>query len=191
MQMPIPALCGSVILPLFLGCASSSYQEWIPQETLSKVESGLTFGQLKESPEAQEGKTILVGGEVLMAKRMPDKTRLMILQLPLDTYYEPVPDRLESQGRFIAEEFDFLDPAIVSEGTRITIAGTVSGSRTEPLDEMDYTYPTITIEHLKIWPHPSDSRYRYYPYPYPPYWYGPYYWHPYYFGPYGRPYYFW
>jgi len=120
---------------------------------------------------------------------MKDHTRLMILQLPLKDSHEPVMDRMQSQGRFMAQELDFLDPAIVPEGTRITIVGSVSGSQTEPLDEMDYTYPTITIEHLKIWPKAVNYPYGYYPYRYRPYWYGPYYWNPYYFGPYGRPYY--
>ena len=176
-------------IPLLLGCASSYHDDWVPQDTLSKVDPSLTFEQIKESPESYKGTTLFLGGEVLMAKRMKDHTRLMILQLPLEDSYEPVMDRMQSQGRFLAREQDFLDPAIVPEGTRITIVGSVSGSHTEPLDEMDYTYPTITIEHLKIWPTAVNYPYGYYPYRYQPYWYGPYYWNPYYFGPYGRPYY--
>ncbi len=177
-------------LPLLLGCASSYQDEWFPPDTLSKIDQSLTFEHIKESPDSYTGTTVLVGGEVLRAKRMKDHTRLMILQLPLDDSREPVTDRMKSQGRFIAQKYDFLDPAIVPQGTRITIVGTVSGSQTEPLDEMEYTYPTITIEHLKIWPKPVTYPYGFYPYRYPPYWYGPFYWDPFYFGPYGR-YYYW
>jgi outer membrane lipoprotein len=175
--------------PFLIGCATTYHEDWVPQETLAKVDSTLTFEQIKESPESHKGTTLLVGGEVLFAKRMKDHTRLVILQLPLDTDFEPVRDRMKSQGRFVALEHDFLDPAIVPEGTRLTIAGSVSGSLTEPLDEMEYTYPTITIDHLKIWPKVLGSPYGYYSYRYRPYWYGPYMWDPYYFGPYGRPYY--
>ncbi len=178
-----------VYFGLLSGCASSYHDDWVPQDTLSKVDPALNFEQIKESPESYNGTTLFLGGEVLMAKRMKDHTQLMILQLPLEDSHEPVMDRMQSQGRFMAQELDFLDPAIVPEGTRITIVGSVSGSQTEPLDEMDYTYPTITIEHLKIWPKAVNYPYGYYPYRYRPYWYGPYYWNPYYFGPYGRPYY--
>lgn len=190
MRTPFSALLAGMILPLIVGCASTGYREWVPPETLAKVDQGLTFKQLKESPDAQKGKMLFLGGEVLTAKRLQDHTRLVILQLPLDDYDEPVLDRQQSQGRFIAQEYDFLDPAVVAPGTRLTIVGSVTGSQTKPLDEMDYTYPTITIEHLKIWP--KASGYRHYPYWYPPYWYGTYYWPPYYyFGPFGNPWYYW
>lgn len=185
------AFCLYFALSLF-GCASTYHEEWLPKNTLSKVDSALTFKQIKESPESHTGKVLLLGGEVLTAKRMKDHTRLMILQLPLDDSHEPVIDRMQSEGRFLAQEHDFLDPAVVPAGTRITVVGSVSGSHTEKLDEMDYTYPIVKIEQLKIWPNASEYRYGYYPYPYAPYgWYGPYYWHPYYFGPYGRSYYYW
>ena len=178
-------------LPLLFGCATGYHEDWLPQETLAKVNPALTFEQIKESPESNKGTTLVLGGEVLLAKRMKDHTRLTILQLPLDDDYEPVTERTKSQGRFVALEQDFLDPAIFPTGTRVTIAGSVSGSLTEPLDEMEYTYPTITIEHLKVWPKVQGYPYEPYSYRYPPYWYGPYLWNPYYFGPYGWPYYYW
>jgi len=174
-------------LILLSGCASDYRDEWVPQDMLSKIDSSLTFEHIKESPESYNGTTLFLGGEVLRAKRMKDHTQLMILQLPLKASHEPVLDRMLSKGRFMAQKLDFLDPAIVPEGTRITIVGTVSGSQTEPLDEMEYTYPTITIGHLKIWP--KAMEYRYPPYGYRAYGYDPFYWGPYYFGPYRRPYY--
>ncbi len=177
---------GLLLLP---GCASNYHDDWIPQDMLSKIDSALTFEQIKEAPYSHIGTTFLLGGEVLMAKRMKDHTRLMILQLPLADSNEPVSDRMQSQGRFLAHEQDFLDPAIVPEGSRVTIVGTVSGSHTEPIDEMEYTYPTITIEHLKVWPQAGDYPYGPYPYRYRYYGYGPYSWYPYYYGPYSRHYY--
>ena len=78
-----------------------------------------------------------------------------------------------SQGRFIAYQTEFLDPATLPPGTRLTILGQVSGSVTQSLDEADYTYPTLIVKHLKAWPTYSydSDRYRqgypyYGPYPY-------------------------
>lgn len=179
----------SFSLLLLSGCAATYYHNWAPQEILAKVDSTLTFEQIKASPDSHTGSTLVLGGEVLEAKRMPDHTRLVILQLPLEENIEPIIDRMQSQGRFLAIEHDFLDPAIVPQGTRLTIIGQISGTHTEPLDEMEYTYPTVTIEHLKVWPKTQEYLYRRYPYRYSPYWYAPYgynpYWYsPYYFGPY-------
>lgn len=173
----------SFSLSLFLGCASTYHHDWAPQEILAKVDQTLTFEKIKETPETHIGSTLVLGGEVLEARRMTDHTRLVILQLPLEDGVEPIFDRMQSEGRFLAIEHDFLDPAIVSQGTRLTIVGTISGKHVEPIDEMEYTYPTFTIDHLKLWPNTQDYLYRRYPYRYAPYWHNPYWYNPYYFGP--------
>jgi len=125
----------------------------------------------------------MIGGEVLAAKRLAHHTRLTILQLPLSDSQDPIRDRTQSQGRFIALQEDFLDPATVPKGTRMTIIGQVSGETHAMLDEMEYTYPTISIIQLHVWPDPLHPTYgRYYPY-------GSYGYYPYSrFGPYWGPY---
>ena len=177
------------------GC-STPYQSTLPPALAEHIEHSLTFPQLKESPDSFKGKLVILGGQVLAAKRLKDSTRLTILQLPLMNEQEPTTELTQSQGRFIAEQQDFLDPATVPSGSRITLVGEVSGSVSQSLDETIYNYPTLIIKHFKVWPaYPSDYDrygpyyrypYYYYPYPYPyPYW-----------GPYGRfypydPYWYW
>ena len=64
----------------------------------------------------------------------------------------------------------------------------ITGHKTQPLDEVDYTYPTLTIRTLKVWPEqrymPWPGPYYLYLYRYPfrlPYHpYYPAYWDPYY-----------
>ena len=163
--------------PFMVGCASIYQTDAFSDTVLTKVDLTITFSQVKESPGSHQGVTLLLGGEVLEAKRLKDQTRLTILQLPLDSYQEPTRNRTQSEGRFLAFQTDFLDPATVPKGTRLTLIGTISGSITEPLDEMDYNYPTLTIQHIKVWPE-RPIPYAYYPYPY---WsYGPY---PYFYRP--------
>jgi len=173
-----------LIFSVTSGCSSLYHDDLFPDTALAKVNSTISFAQVKESPDSHKDITILVGGEVLEAKRLKDYTRLTILQLPLDTYQEPTRNRTRSEGRFLAIQKKFLDPATVPKGTRLTLIGTLSGSTTEPLDEMDYTYPTFTIQHLKVWPETMQSpRYGYYPYRYGPYGLYPYYYRPW-IGPY-------
>ncbi len=80
---------------------------------------------------------------------------------------------------------DFLDPATLPPGTRVTVTGAVTGSVTLPLDETEYTYPVIDITHLQVWTRVEQAAPRIRPYMGPgPYW-GPY------WSPYWRPWPYW
>jgi outer membrane lipoprotein len=164
---------------LCAGC-STSYQEVIPPVLAKQIEPSLTFPQIKESPDSFKGKLVILGGKVLEAKRLKDSTQLTILQLPLNEEQEPTTELTQSQGRFIAQQQEFLDPATIPSGSRITLVGELTGSVSRSLDETEYTYPLLNIKHLKVWPtylseydrYGPYYRYPYaYPYPYPyPYW---------------------
>jgi len=137
----------------------------------------LTFLQVKAAPNSFRGQSVVFGGKVLTARRQKDGTRIEILQLPLDRSARPGYDLTQSQGRFLALKQEFLDPATIPPGTRVTVTGAVSGSVTLPLDEVDYTYPVIDIKHVQVWAASEDMAPRIRPYMGPgPYW-GPY-WSP-------------
>ena len=106
----------------------------------------LTFLQVKAAPDSFKGQLAVFGGKVLIARRQKDSTRIEILQLPLDRSLRPGYDLTQSQGRFIALQREFLDPATLPPGTRITVTGEISGSITLPLDETEYAYPVIDIK---------------------------------------------
>jgi outer membrane lipoprotein len=134
------------------GCSSSSMT--VPDAIEKQVDPGLTFSQILQNPESNQGKVILLGGEVVSAKRLAEGTRLEVLQLPLDDSRSPVVSRTESKGRFFAIEKSFLDPAMFPENTRVTIVGEVTESTPAKLDEMDYQFPTVVIKHLHVWKDP-------------------------------------
>ena len=145
----------------------------------------ITFAQVKAAPDSFKGQSVVFGGEVLTAKRLKDGTRIEILQLPLDRSLRPGINLTQSQGRFVAIHRDFLDPAILPYGTRITVTGDVTGTITMPLDETDYTYPVIDIKNLQVWAEIDEVTPRMRPY------YGPgAYWGPY-WGPYWRTWPYW
>ena len=142
---------------LFLGYGCGP--QVIPKELEGQVDRKVSFLQLKESPAAYIGRTVVLGGEVLSVKRANDTTRIEVLQIPLDASLEPVPDRMTSQGRFLAVQREFLDPATVPVGTRITVIGEVTGTTTLPIDDIQYVYPTLAIRHLKVWERQSPGVY--------------------------------
>src|SRR2546425_9024292 len=193
-----PALIGVCCL-LVSGCASSRQNTFpleyeLPPELHRQVERRVSFANVKADRAAYKGRIILLGGEVLKAKRLADRTRLEILHFPLNEFNDPVMNRTASQGRYLAFQKEFLDPATVPPGTRITLVGEVTGTTEGDLDDMKYSYVTLDIRHLQIWPqtpmpyargspytpfYSYDYMYRYWD----PYW--GIYWEPYWPYPYG------
>ena len=171
-------LSAGALLVTLAGCASM-------QET-GDASDALPFLQVKATPDSFHGQSVIFGGKVLTARRQKDGTRLEILQLPLDRSMRPGYDLTQSQGRFIAIRQEFLDPATLPPGTRVTVTGEIFGSVTLALDEVDYTYPVISIKRVQVWPASEDMAPRIRPYMGAgPYW-GPY------WSPYGRPWpYYW
>lgn len=178
-------------LVLVAGC-TKPYKATVSPELASQLNDSVSFPQIKSNPEDHKGKLVVLGGQILSAKRLQDSTELIILHLPLLKEREPMTELTNSQGRYIAYQEEFLDPATVPPGTRVTLVGELSGSVTQKLDETDYTYPTLTIKQFKVWPAHSSEYSRYgqpyplwgpYPYAYPfwgprgrfyggyPYWY--------------------
>ncbi|HEU4684822.1 MAG TPA: Slp family lipoprotein [Nitrospira sp.] len=173
----------SSLIPLLffasIGCASTN------QDMPDLGQAGsISFPQLKAAPNSYKGQSVVFGGEVLAARRTKDETRIEILQLPLDGSGYPGADLTQSQGRFLAIQKDFLDPATLPHGTRLTVSGKVSGAITLPLDETEYTYPIIEVKRLHVWP-ASEAAAPVRPYYYPGYYPGPY------WGPYWRPWGYW
>jgi len=194
----VSVLIGACCL-LLSGCASSSRDTFqleyrLPPELQRQVEQRISFANIKADPAAYKGHIILLGGEVLTAKRLADRTRLEILHLPLNEFNEPTMNRTASQGRYIAIQKEFLDPATVPPGTRVTVAGEVTGTTEGDLDEMKYTYVTLEVRHLQVWPQAPLPNARGSPYTpfysdaymnryWDPYWGS--YWEPYWFYPHG------
>lgn len=172
------------IAVIFAACAATS-------DPIDQAQGGPQtppFDQIKSAPDSFRGQTLVLGGQVLSARRLKDGTRIEVLQLPLNDSQQPTLDLMKSQGRFIAIQREFLDPATLPHGTFITVTGELTRSMTLPLDETDYTYPVVDVKNLHTWTPTQDShQWRSQPYPYyspfgHPYWrpYGrglfPYYW---------------
>lgn len=135
------------ILLLTPGCASLSGQS---EPDLPRPVQ-IAFTQVKEAIDTYKGQPVTFGGKVLGARRLKEGTRIEILQLPLTSSSQPTTDLNKSQGRFVALQKQFLDPATIPPGTFVTITGEVAGSLTMPLDETEYTYPLLYITNLRVW----------------------------------------
>ena len=163
------------------GCASTDDLSETGQSNTPQI----TFLQVKAAPDSYKGQAVTFGGEVLGARRLKEGTRIEILQLPLTSSLHPTLDLSKSQGRFVAMQREFLDPATIPSGTFVTITGDVAGSVTMPLDETEYTYPIVEIKKLHVWINSDEGAPRIRPQIGPgPSW-GPY------WSPYWRPWPYW
>lgn len=157
------------------GCAAFSSSPF--EESLEdQVMAGVSFSQVAQDPSGHIGQVIKVGGVVLSAKRLVDRTEVMVLQIPLDGDAVPEWDRTKSQGRFIATQQTFLDPATLPKGTRLTVIGEITGQAAVQVDEDQRVYPVLSIKALKVWPVIPRNMYGYRPY-WGPYW-GPWFYPP-------------
>src|SRR6266545_2190649 len=91
------------------GCSSGPAV--LPPEFESQIDTSLSFSQIVATPTAYSGRTVLLGGEILSAKRLPEGTQFEVLQLPVKDDNPPAERRSESQGRFLALNRGDLDPA--------------------------------------------------------------------------------
>ena len=170
------------IVPFFTLAGCNSYQV-IPSHLKSRGNERLNYQEAKVDPGTYKGQMVVWGGEVVKAARLPDKTRIEVLQMPLNDDFIPAGERAESAGRFFAIDArgEILDPAVVPKGTRITIVGPILNSIGADSGQGSQSYPVISIRDMTVW---NKEMSRTWPRPY----YGPYY-GSYFYG--YRPYVFW
>lgn len=155
---------------LFAGCASVPSRQFRQQ-----LGPPIPFQELLEA-KAHRDERVVLGGYILETANQAHGTRLTLLHAPLDSRNKPKSQDL-SQGRFVVQTDQFLDPAIYTKDRKVTVGGKVWGTMPRPLGNLTYEYPLIKAEELHLWP--KERRYTRPYYPYYNYWYSPWYRYPY------------
>lgn len=156
------ALLG-VSLVALAGCATYPISKSVRQEA-----SKATLAQVLENPDAHQGQLVIWGGRIIKTMNQTNGADIYVLKLPLTHFEKPISDA-NSTGRFIARANRFVDPQVFKNGRRITVAGTITGLKTEKLQKTQYTYPVLASRELHLWPHHQRVYY------YPAWGWGPYY----------------
>jgi outer membrane lipoprotein len=145
------------ILGIFFIMFVSGCTAWISQVSRSKVTYTGTFSTLQKTPDAYKGEVVMIGGRIIEVKTSPSLSEIFVLQLALDTGGRPVnPD--QSEGRFIVQTKQFLDPAIYQKDILLTVVGTLKGSKVESIGGFEYSYPLIELIEIKLWPKEMQTR---------------------------------
>lgn len=141
----------ALMLPVLAGCASA------PLST-EGVAAEITPASAAAEPSAADGRTVLWGGVIVAAENLEERTRLQVVGYPLDDRSQRPLTRREPLGRFLAYRDGYLETAEFGAGRRLTVRGTVTGSERGRIGEADYTFPTVRIEALELWPERAEQR---------------------------------
>ena len=146
-----------VLLPLAaaafaLLASACSGSKVIPPELEEQIDSSVSFRDIQASPQALQGRMVLLGGEVLGSKAGAGRSGIGGLQLPVKDDDPPVERRTESQGRFLAIDRARRRPRLLSSWDKgHSRRGDVTGEETRRLDESSYRYPIVEVKHLYVW----------------------------------------
>lgn len=144
-------LCISSIM-LMMGCAAG-----ISQQSRSKVTYTGSFSALQKTPDVYKGEVIMLGGRIIETKASSPLSELTILQLAIDSSGQP--ENLDqSEGRFIVQSKQLLDPAVYQKDMLLTVVGTLKGSKVLSIGGFEYTYPLVELIEIKLWPKGMHTR---------------------------------
>lgn len=139
-----------VVLVLFLGGCSLPA---IPPGFLTEeIDHTVTFETLLEHPSAVEGKSIVLGGELLSIETTEKGMMLNVLELPLTDSLAPVLDHAQSRGDFLLFDPDAQDSEKLALGSRLTIVGKVKGTVPDTKEKEGGPKPLLIAERIATWP---------------------------------------
>ncbi len=139
-------ILGIFFIMLVMGCAAG-----ISQQSRSKVTYTGSFSALQKTPDVYKGEVIILGGRIIETKASSPLSELTVLQLALGSSGRP--ENLDqSEGRFIVQTNQLLDPAIYQKDMLLTVVGTLKGSKVLSIGGFEYTYPLVELVEIKLWP---------------------------------------
>lgn len=173
-----------VFLLLGVGCAHP-----ISKGFRNQVDPALSFNQIMQSPNDHVGKKVVWGGTIVKTRNLKNMTEIEVVEKDLDCFGYPS-NGDTSRGRFLFRKQGYLEAEIFTKDRMVTGAGTVVASKSGKIGDVEYEFPVIEVEELKLWdqpypgygygpylagpfpfytyPYPNRFRRLYYPYPY--YW---------------------
>ncbi len=138
-------LLGAVFVLSLASCASPLPKGQVSDISISELQSGT----------AEIGLAVRWGGTIVSVHNKPDITVLEIVSRPLWRTGQPAHND-ESYGRFVAEVSGFVDPELLSEGSDISLVGTVQELRSGTIGDASYQFPVMAVFQYKLWKRRKD-----------------------------------
>lgn len=137
-------------LLLGAGCATQAPSAFPPQE-LSSANTSLDLSLVRQDPEAYQGKTALLGGQVLSLQTpQPGVRQIEVNQSPLDA--QGMPTLQPGSGRFLVITEEALGAPEFHVGCRLAVLGEILGLKRQELAGNSYPYVLIKARKIRMWP---------------------------------------
>lgn len=137
----------------------------LPVNIKNAPSTDLQFHHVLSDSASFQNQPVRWGGTVIDVVNKAQETELQIMYYPLNYYGRPLLNKSPS-GRFLSISKQFLDPALYTTNTEITIAGSIQGTVEKTIGEKIITMPIIAIDNYHIWPKFQQNYYRPYDPPY-------------------------
>jgi outer membrane lipoprotein len=132
----------SAIMLMLGGCGS------LPEQLVSTNELVVTdYGQFVSSPDDSD---IRLGGVIDTVTNLADRTRIEVVNLPINSQGKPDIDR-EPDGRFIAYIDGFIDPITYQRGRLLSVVGKKQGLEKAKVGEFEGEFPVIDVYGQYLW----------------------------------------
>ncbi|NND89347.1 MAG: hypothetical protein HKN42_00685 [Granulosicoccus sp.] len=126
------------------------------------------------------------GGTIVGVSNLADgRTMLEIVSRPLYSGGRPIHDD-RSDGRFMAELDQFLDPEIVKPGRDMTVVGHLNRRTRGQIGQSSYVFPVVSVQDYRYWKKRVPTPPRHFPHwnTYPPHAFSDPFWYDWPFPPY-------
>ncbi len=137
------------------GCAPT-----FSRDVMDRIDTTIAFRELQAAPDRFKGSWVMVGGMIIETRNTPEGSTVEVLQRPVDRQGRPR-ETDDTEGRFLIETNQYLDPAVYHEGKRISLVGEVTGQEVRPLGGIHYRYPVIASRELRLWEPRMEPRFSF------------------------------
>ncbi len=139
---------------LFLNACSN-----LPHQIQNPPDRDIHLHQVLENNSKFNNQAVRWGGTVIDVQNQEDTTKMQIVYYPLSFFGRPMVND-SAKGRFISTSKMFLDPAIFTKGTEITISGTLQGTDEKLIGNKLVSLPVVAIDNHFIWPQNHYNSYN-------------------------------
>jgi outer membrane lipoprotein len=110
----------------------------------------ITYQQVLANIDNYKNAPVRWGGTIIEVENEPTFSAIQILLYPLGSYGYPNTDQ-PNQGRFVVKSAEFLDPAVYTKNTAITVAGTVVGDTERTIGKKIMRLPLLAVKQIYLW----------------------------------------
>lgn len=135
---------------IFLAVVGLSACSSLPTELVTDSKQPVTNYQQWVNTNPSQTVDVRLGGVISKVTNLQDKTRIEIVNLPIDAAGKPDISQ-EPQGRFVAYLDGFVEPMTFSQGRLITVAGKSMPPETDKVGDYNYTFPVMNATGQHLW----------------------------------------